>query len=431
MFTTSNRIIMVDDRDNDLINLSAVFSKNGIGCRTFVYDPFYSSPMKGVKMLFMDINLNSTKSDQERNAVLQDAIIKYIHEDNGPYALIFWTSNIEWIESFLDYVNRTPDEDLNKRNPYFVGSIDKYEFYDPAKELEDKVKQIFSSPIVSMLFDFDDIMSFSISDTISKLLSIIPKGAKWGDNSTFETNSQKVFSSIAVQTLGYQNAKEDPDRAIKEAMIPIFADSFLNEPHCIWNTNLYLLKESKNSKEISFPDFFDEAQLNHIFHLDDRSVNKNDRGAVSPLLNMDDWFFHQFGCTYDEWFTNSFPSIEEVDKKKAIAICVEFSAACDFSQRRPRTNKFLLGVILPSSSATKLKVGKNVADCILPLPYKFRINTEEKVIALNMNYSFTVVSLFKDEWIGNPLFCFKKELMDMIGNKYANHISRIGITTFR
>jgi len=78
-----------------------------------------------------------------------------------------------------------------------------------------------------------------------------------------------------------------------------------------------------------------------------------------------------------------------------------------------------------------LKVGKNVADNILPLPYKFRINTEEIVIALNMNYSFTVVSLFKDEWIGKPLFCFKKELMDMIGNKYANHISRIGITTFR
>lgn len=421
---------MVDDSEKDLHELSAVFTNNGIGCRTFVYDSFYSLPLDGVRILFIDINLNGAKSEQERNAILKDAIFRYIDENNGPFVLVLWTSNIEWISSFKSYVNRDLNVDMIKRRPYYIASIDKTEFYNPQSSLEEKVKAIFNTPIVSMLFDFEDAMSSAINRTISKILEIIPRGDSWGDNETFDSNAQKVFSSIAVQTIGYQNAKIDSDRAIKEAMIPIFADSFLHESQNIWNTHLEMLKKSTNAKEIKFPDNFDEAQLNHIFHIDDKPASKISRGAVSPLINIGDWFWHQFCCTYEDWFLKSFPTVSEEEKKESVLICVEYSAACDFSQRKPRTNKFLLGEIMPISVLKKVKKG-SLAECILLLPYKFKIGEEEKIIAFNLNYSFTVMRLFIDEWIGNPLFSFKKELMDMIGNRYANHISRIGITTFR
>ena len=58
MLTESNRIIMVDDHEEDLLKLSNVFYNKGIGCKKFIYDSFYSNPLKGVRMLFLDINLN-------------------------------------------------------------------------------------------------------------------------------------------------------------------------------------------------------------------------------------------------------------------------------------------------------------------------------------------------------------------------------------
>ena len=58
----------------------------------------------------------------------------------------------------------------------------------------------------------------------------------------------------------------------------------------------------------------------------------------------------------------------------------------------------------------------------------FSLNGSEFNIWINFNY---VISEFsKNKKFGNPLFIFKKEIMDMIGNRYANHISRIGITSF-
>jgi len=65
------------------------------------------------------------------------------------------------------------------------------------------------------------------------------------------------------------------------------------------------------------------------------------------------------------------------------------------------------------------------------LPYKFEIDGSEKIIAFNLNFSYTICNSEISQVIGDPIFCFKKEMMDMIGNQYANHISRIGITTFR
>ena len=49
-------------------------------------------------------------------------------------------------------------------------------------------------------------------------------------------------------------------------------------------------------------------------------------------------------------------------------------------------------------------------------------------IAFDFNY---VLVDYEPSIIESMLFGFKKEMMDMIGNQYANHISRIGITSFK
>ena len=60
-----------------------------------------------------------------------------------------------------------------------------------------------------------------------------------------------------------------------------------------------------------------------------------------------------------------------------------------------------------------------------PLEYSGR----DILIGLNLNYNFIDNAMFAS--MDNPIFLIRKEMMDMIGNKYASHISRIGITSFQ
>ena len=424
MFTESNRIVLIDDDQADLDQLSQIFITEGIGCKTFLYDTFYNNPLTGVRFLFLDINLNAAQTDQQRGATVRDTLIHYIHESNGPFILIFWTTHIEWVNNLKEHINRNVDEEILKRNPVYITNIDKSEFINKNDELKEKVKNIFATPLVSALFDFEEKMSSAINQTMSQIIDIIPKGNIWGDNETFDKNAQKVFSSIAVQTLGYKNAKETPDAAIKEAMVPIFNHAFMNDSELLWKNVLQNLQESTRQSDISFPDDFNVAKLNHIFHM----------SAICPvLLDIVDngEFFQKFGYNYSDWFSYSFPNVTPEERALSQLICVEFSAACDHSQRKKRTNKYLLGAILPVSAYDKLDNNKSKGDYILLLPSKFEINQEHKAIALNLNFSFTIDVSLQEQTLGMPLFCLKKEIMDMIGNLYANHISRIGITSFK
>lgn len=434
MFTESNRIVLIDDDLADLNQLSQIFISDGIGCKTFLYDTFYNNPLIGVRFLFLDINLNAAQTDQQRGATVRDTLIHYIHENNGPFVLIFWTTNIEWVDNIKEHINRNVDEEILKRNPVYITNIDKSEFINKDSELKEKVKNIFATPLVSALFDFEERMSSAINQTMSQIIEIIPKGNSWGDNETFNQNAQKVFSSIAVQTLGYKNAKTNPDVAIKEAMVPIFNHMFMNDSVLLWKNVLKNLENSNQQNEITFPDEFNVAKLNHLFHINANGISKDTRGAICPILldtGDNGGFFKKFGCKYLDWFGFSFPDVSKEERNISQLICVEFSAACDYSQRKRRTNKYLLGEILPISTLEKLLNSDKKGDYLLLIPYKFEINQEEKIIAFNLNFSFTVDFSQKDQTLGEPLFCLKKEIMDLIGNKYAYHVSRIGVTSFR
>jgi hypothetical protein len=57
----------------------------------------------------------------------------------------------------------------------------------------------------------------------------------------------------------------------------------------------------------------------------------------------------------------------------------------------------------------------------------FHYKNEKHSLFLNLNYVFSDSEI---TFLGEPLFILKKELIDLIGNRYANHVSRIGITSF-
>lgn len=431
MLAESNKIVLVDDDDSALDRLSKVFYDKGIGCRKLKYDPFYQAPLSNVHILFMDINLghSNEEQDKKRNATLKDALNHYIAQNNGPYALVFWTTNVNWKDSFLEFMKReTIDLPVS---PFYVTTMAKDDFS------VEKINDIFGESPVRILFEYEEEMSNSIFAATTQILKTIPQNANWGETDVFDANCKDVFSSIAMQNAGYEFAKQDPDRAIKEALIPIYAHDFFSRKSNLWKDCLSDLFQTKKKSEISFPNDYDVAKLNTIFHIDTdtENVSKECRGVVCSI-NIEEQkdFLSLFSGVFvnkvDKW-QSFFPPLKNTeDYENAQFICVELSASCDYAQNKERTNKYLLGMMIPLDPSKKLKFKDKLPESILIVEFPFVIGEQSFKACFNLNLTFTINN-GNEALIGEPICQFKKELMDMIGNRYANHISRIGITSFR
>lgn len=428
----NNRIIIVDNEEKELEQLRNVFHRHGIGCKGFIYDgfDFPESPLTGVRFAFFDIKLSQSA---DVYSILKDAISKYISMENGPFVLIFWTKVAEKISAFKDFINRTEDSFKQKLKPILVTCIDKVEFLSPKSNLDAKIQEILSSDLVKCIIKFDESVLDAAAKTLNAILSTINVSDNWGEQTNFDNACRLVFSKIAESTLGLTQAKLNPDLALKESLAPIFKHLLCQNQDDYWKEYLTPLQNANRAAEISFPDGFSLEKLNSIYHIDTTRIEHKsilDRGAVCTFAQLDkneifDTFFH---VSYQKWMDESFQKLSNVNSSDIQLIAVEFSAACDFSQNKDRTNKYILGIMIPSSHGDKLRKVK-LKEQIYILPFDFYYNNENYTMALNLNYTFNLPKM--PDILKGPIFVMSKELMDMLGLQYSSHISRIGITSFR
>ena len=414
--------------------LSSVFHTHGVGCKSFHYDGFNfpAEPLLGVRFAFFDINLIQANQDADINASLKDAISQFISIENGPFILIFWSKNTDKITQFRDFINRSDDDFKNKLKPILLETIDKSEFIEKGDSLKEKLDSILSKDFAKCLVGFEEEVLTAANQTLDILLSTIPYGNNWGETTDFDKNCQDVFSKIAVASFGFNRAKSDPDAAIKESITPVFESLLLQKSTTYWKDYLQPLKNAKGHSKISFPPMFSPAKLNTIFHIDTYKIEerlKTERGAVCgiPEEQLDNVFNNVFKISYSDWFARTFPGLKKNDRTSSIIIALEISAACDFSQDKKRTNKFMLGALIEEDSLENLD-RTTVGDFLLIPYFSFNIEDKHYIIGLNLNYTF--IEQENSLFLSNPKFILRKEIMDMIGNRYANHVSRIGITCF-
>ena len=442
MFKEQNRILIVDDIESQLIDLAKVFTASGIGCKTVLYDQFYNSQHKNVRIAFFDINITNisiditqSEFDYKSDSTLRDVFDKLvtalqscIHKDNGPYALIFWSSNTILINNFLEYINERNPCILK---PFLIKGLNKS---ISNKNIKAEIESLLNlEPEVKLLLDLESNVQEQMSNTLSEIYRLIPNNGNWGDNTEFKINFDSIFSKIAKSAYGTVQAKENPDKAIYEAMMPLVA-----------NNTITNVEGAEWKKKLSFPtsNFYDKiySKLNTVFHIEKNNNLYFKRGAVTELIfvahgttNTLDYFnLIKKGC--DELFENilkfNYDTCTSDFKNKIVGnskfIIVEISAACDYNQHKPRNNKFLIGLMTPIIEEKYLaQIGSSIFFKELPI---FCVDESEFQFWFNFNYIISDFSLH--HLIGNTLFTFKKEIVDMIGNRYANHISRIGITSF-
>lgn len=449
MFKVSNKIIIVDDQQKELDTLSQAFLHNGIGCRPLLYNNAYFEPLKDIRVAFFDLNIGEkqvddsgkTPDDVERlnSGVYNDlavALNQYIAKDNGPFALIFWTKKKQIIEGFIRYM-QNPERGFSESPfPIVIDCIDKDDFINASSDnnLSQKLLEILNIEEIKFLFNFETKANEAAAKAINRLYEIIPKDEKWGDNKILFENLGKILSKIAASTLGFEHSKESPNKAVYEGLLPILNSELINSDSEVnWEVILAPLYAGK----IVSPNDIIQRKVNSVFHIDSPEKDKSKRGSVIEINRFNPNFLDSFNIDdFDKWFDKILPfrsKIKNQTQRRYIRrysklVAIELSAACDYSNQKHRINKFIIGILTPC-----FKVDDNLESKRSDFSYnlggcEFNFNEESFQIWLNLNFVFGAKS--DDPRFGESLFIMKKEIMDMLGNKYASHISRIGITSF-
>jgi len=225
--------------------------------------------------------------------------------------------------------------------------------------------------------------------------------------------------------------------------LPVHNNILLNNSSADWKTFL----TSISKKNLNYPSAFDEGKLNSIFHIDKSIGSTNEkeiRGSVININKRKSYTLKKLRINnFEKWVEKIIPFKSDPDTAKQAVIenvkitvyqnveliAIELSAACDYSQKKERINKYILGLIVPKfdvkkfiDKANRSESSYHVGGC------NFNFDGAEFQIWLNLNFVFGTTS--NDTKLGDVKFILKKEMMDMIGNKYASHVSRIGITSF-
>ncbi|WP_343680335.1 hypothetical protein [Chryseobacterium arthrosphaerae] len=459
MLEKQNKIIIVDNDRRQLEILGKSFFENGLGCRTFYYDLAYDEPLEKVRIAFFDINLTERAVDanyetdsqilENNSAVFNDlaiAINQYISKNNGPYILIFWTANSKVVEAFKLFM-RNPDRGfLDTASPILIDCIDKTPFNDENGEeinLSDKVLELLNSnEKIKFLFDLEENAKISGENTLDRVYNILPKNDIWGQSEQLFENLDKVLSKIAASTLGFEHAKENPKKGIYEGLLPIINYEFLkSDSNVDWNNIVGQLNTAVKYKDLTSPDKIIQYKMNSLYHIESFTNQTNDvRGVVIEVSKKNKRILSTFGIeNIDEWI-NQLLSIKAANDKQIARkneilnncklIAVELSAACDYSNKKPRINKYMLGVMtlnLDDKIENDIILKSQPDSCYYLGNCCFNIDNNNYHLWLNLNFVFGAKP--DDSRLRKPLFILKKEIMDMLGNKYASHISRIGITS--
>lgn len=431
MFEENNSIIIVDDQQEHLNRLSNIFCRYGIACRTLLYEAMPNiSPLTGVKIAFFDVILTNAGEESAQLATLSDAMKTYISSDNNPFILVLWTNNPEYKDKLIDFINR-PGNSNQMPKPIEIEVIDKNEFLENEEELQARLVSLMNEQIVKCLFSFESELREASDKSLSEVIKLVPFPDAWGKHDEFVKNVKTVFANIALEAFGRKRGISNPDLAIKEVFAPLILHHLCSSNSTIWKDFF----DGENIKKVQpFPNPEIVANLNTIFHLDYAPADIESRGIVRriDIKNPEIAKLFKEIVKYDpeEWINSVLLNNCKHQGNYKELVAIEVSAACDYANNKKRTHEYLLGLLLPNR--TYLEVEKaHFSDAVFHVPFMFVFRSEICNMLLHFNFMLTEEETSPIKLLDEPLFRFKNEIMNMIGDRHARHISRIGITSFK
>lgn len=453
----SPKIIAIDDNPDELKVITDTLRDLGSPCLGLLFEKgtvTVPTRMKGVRIIFMDINLlagPAASIGTKDYAAIETELKKVLDPANGPYILVTWTTASAYHDDLLKYLDermtgipRPAASAMLAKEKFIAGGI-------KADELKAAILDAVTvSKQMRALLDWESQVLQAAGATVQSLLDTIPNDKYRQKN--IGTLLEEVLSVIVTEVVGAANVEADRVAAVNHGLAPLLLDNLLHigaqarpESEKIWaaavTKNADALGKMTVDKEI-------RARLNTANHLctDTKqleSTRSTDRGAVIPFpRHMKDFPSNQVASIVANpkpedheaefllaQFLSNTGGDGRVKLKEQMKECrwllLETQAACDHSNNKAGLHRYVLALEVPADLATGLSI--KGGDSFYKTPI-FVAETKKKRLLLNFRYVFGVTPAEVADV--KPVFRLRDQLLQEILFRLASYGSRPGIANY-
>lgn len=428
----NGRIAIVDDSVKQALPLMRVLAKNNIPYTYYQGNNFEclpESPENDIRILFLDLNLleGRNQTPKDVRSILVPVLKRLLSPENYPYVLILWSRQEQ---EYTDTIKDIFDQDLKDRAPIVIKPYVKSEFFPDFAEEEDETKDeqiildelkkiLAELPAYSYLLQWENQVHNSADETIGDIFRDFHSCENWKENANC------ILEMLAKSYLeqSYENVTlETKTKASLLLLNDVLYDCLENGI----NNNLFGCTEELTHNISDKEADTIACKINHRLLLSNNIDDIKQPGCVFKYFSSKKYKAH-----FEEILKDSCNCSDE-EKKNMIETMIPcevvVTPACDYAQKKSKTNRLVQGFLIESKHVIgkkkKIKNIDNRTDAIYISPV-FEHKNKHYVLVLNFRYFVT--DEMATEKKNYPLFRLRGSMLAEIQSKLARHISRQGI----
>lgn len=450
------KIVIVDNVPKDVELLQAALTKIAAPYVFIDYERGIEIERKisGVRLVFLDISLlEGAIGDANTYSALTGVLEDIVEVQNGPYAVIFWTTNIAEKDDAEKYIREHLRVDKSTLPSVFI-SLDKKDYLvgEPndcinklRQSLEEKLKD---QNMLYFLIEWERIAMESPERTVSSLMyETKTEGTNTAMEKMLFSIANIVSNGVDQKCVATRNVLETFGELMLNNYIKTIADkSTIERLSDYWrlyftDTEEEEIQEAAEEGEEKAPDSISletMAELNSAFNIDFNSDGKQQMPGRVWKLKEDDISFHldQFKMAIlgKEW-SDDFPSVQKpVAKASCVPVILDITSECDYAQNRLTVYRVVYGYLV-SFKIEQDKTDKFRKDVLKRLhmcsdanyisPLIFAYDSVSVMVFNSRFICFTSEELLdKHEY----LFGINTNMLRSIKKVISDYIGRIGIS---
>lgn len=450
------RILVVDDREDHGQCIAAALWRCGLSVLFIRYDEKTllegnSSTQQGVRLIFMDINLSGGTIGDSGTAFaqVQMAVQSLLSANNGPWALVTWSSHDDKAEALFAHLRQRLPESLR---PISLGRLNKEKLLAPdlgdgplvelQQEISNRLGEI--GPLVCLL-GWEGHVYEAASSVIDLLGATAEKLAADPEGSSLSISLVCLLRELAAAE-GGRAAVSAADVApyLYRVLSSLLADRLESTTSTAFCQDLAVAGRSP-----SIPQDW-RRKINSMMHLDPMAVSHPVPGAIYvpddpwsvPGLSTDLIPKKDIQGFIADHFLNIHPSISGTDLAIVCRLALlDVTPPCDHSQQNALWRRHILGCRVPTSflhlicckkaPPTKARDSCNPKSPNLWLTPEMVDATGEFVLLLNANLWITLPESGIVAALGYPIARLRDQLMADVIGWLGRHITRRGHVALR
>lgn len=467
---TNGKVVVFDDKYNDVKNLLGALSKNAVPYFYFQDEggeDLPENPISNIRLVFLDLELVTDGSANPQNIVSSiGGRLSRVLEENSNYVLVYWSTKQQLYGEIID---NAFENGLSNYKPILKISLNKAEALRNVNNTIDFIVREISANAagfeVLKVFSFwENLVNDSAGNLVDGFTNFIQKDSNWDDTAKFILHKLAyayggkevtILSEIdqvknAYYTMNHtlidsiENIVSFKIDSQKHHFEKVISQDFTGEDNFTSIINKKLLfSEKEFSANIPGCMFFIDENIDAEHKLietdfekiktNDRIPEKNKKAVIekakkkSELLKREVIFRHSafiknYNIIFNALLKEEFREERENIFSETIKIELNISPICDYAQSKMPCCRMLPGVLIPSEYDTFLS--KNNTFNYIADP-KIRVGEIDYLLIFDFRFLHSLSETILKKKTSN--FKLRQQLLADIQLKLGSHVNRAGV----